>query len=151
MCHHVHNASKRLCAPFEQWTEKLANDLRNDNKWSVDLREWLSDVCSVIGIMFTMAERHIISHRWLSAYDRSLGILRLWDGYTLFYYGFLTPSDRAPYEDVMSDILRRHNVSVQQKAVIQKIWCDLIERRRRHNVSVHQKDLACFAVGPSRI
>ena len=95
VCHHVHNASKSLCAPFEQWTEKLANDLRNDNKWSVDLHEWLADVCSVIGIKFTMHERHIISHRWLSAYDRSLNILRLWDGYKLFYYGFLKPSDRG--------------------------------------------------------
>ena len=129
VCHHANNASKRLCAPFEQCSEKLANDLHTDNKWSVDLREWLADVCSVIGIKFTMPERHI-SHRWLSAYYRSLDILRLWDGYKLFYYGFLTPSDRATYEDVMSDILRRHNVSVQQKAVTQKIWHDLSEKKK---------------------
>ena len=57
MRHHVHNASKRLRAPFDPWTEKLANDLHNDRKWSVDLREWLADVCSVIGIMFTMPEQ----------------------------------------------------------------------------------------------
>ena len=102
---------------------------QNDHKWSVGLHECLADVCSVIGIKFTMPEYHI-SHRWLSAYDRSLDILRLWDGYKLFYHGFLTPSDRAKYEDVMSDILQQHNVSVQQKAVIQKIWRDLSERKK---------------------
>ena len=128
-CHHVHNASKRLCGPFDQWTEKLANDLHNDHKWSVDLREWLADVCAAIGVKFTMPERHI-SHRWLSAYDRSLDVLRMWDCYKLFYYGFLTPSDRATYEDVMSDILRRRNVGAQQKAVIQKIWRDLRDKKK---------------------
>ena len=75
-----------------------------------------------------MPERHI-SHRWLSAY-RSLDILRLWDGSKLFHYGFLTPSDRAKYEDVMSDILQQHNVSVQQKTVIQKIWRHLSDKKK---------------------
>ena len=81
VCHHVHNASKRLCAPFEPWTEKMSNDLHNNHKWSVNLHEWLADICSVVGIKFTMPECHIISHRWLSAYDKSLNILRLCDGY----------------------------------------------------------------------
>ena len=60
--HHVHNASKRLCGLFEQWTEKLANDLHNDNKWSVDLHEWLADVCSVNAISATGGCLHMTSH-----------------------------------------------------------------------------------------
>ena len=48
VCHHVHNASKRICGPFEKWIVKRVNDLYNDHKWYFDLREWLADVCSVI-------------------------------------------------------------------------------------------------------
>ena len=56
VCHHVHNASKRICGPFEKWIVKRVNDLYNDHKWYFDLREWLADVCSVI------ANRHYNHH-----------------------------------------------------------------------------------------
>lgn len=38
ICHHVHNACKKFCAPFKGELEKLFIDLFNDHRWSADLR-----------------------------------------------------------------------------------------------------------------
>jgi hypothetical protein len=43
--HHVHNATKKFCAPFGRWAENLFSDLRTDFKWSVDLRTHLQEFC----------------------------------------------------------------------------------------------------------
>ncbi len=62
ICHHLHNATKKFCEPFNQEIEKLFNDLHNDFKWSPDLRDTLSKICSILKMNFTMPER-FISHR----------------------------------------------------------------------------------------
>ena len=56
ICHHVHNATKQFCKPFDKYVERLFNDLHNDMKWSPDLREALSTICELIGISFTMTQ-----------------------------------------------------------------------------------------------
>lgn len=35
-CHHLNNASKRFCGPFERWVEALLSDLHTDHKCSAD-------------------------------------------------------------------------------------------------------------------
>ncbi|RXN32849.1 splicing factor 3B subunit 2-like protein [Labeo rohita] len=34
-CHHLHNASKKLCCPFERWVESLLSDLHTDHKCAI--------------------------------------------------------------------------------------------------------------------
>jgi hypothetical protein len=61
-CHHLHNASKRLCLPFKKYAETLFNHLYTDFKYSPDLRDALKDICEILGMTFTMPQR-FISHR----------------------------------------------------------------------------------------
>lgn len=60
--HHIHNATKHFCSPFNNTVEKLFIDLHNDFKWSTDLREYIAEICTMMSINFTMPER-FISHR----------------------------------------------------------------------------------------
>ena len=80
ICHHIHNASKKFCQPFKYWIEDLFNQLYNDHKWSVDLKEMLAEICHLIGLKFTVPER-FVRHRWLSACDVAVGTLRMLDAY----------------------------------------------------------------------
>ena len=122
ICHHIHNASKRFCKPFDGVVEGLFNDIYNDHKWSVDLRELLAEVCSLIGVKFTVPER-FINHRWLSAYDTAVSTCRLWDAHQVFYYGFLRRhDDQRTYYDIVLAILRKHNVNENGRTRIKEIW-----------------------------
>jgi hypothetical protein len=49
ICHHLHNASKKLCDPFGYWVESLFTDLHTDHRWSVDLRENLQKFVKFLG------------------------------------------------------------------------------------------------------
>ena len=60
-------------------------------KWSSDLRDFLTEVCELMGISFTMQER-FITHRLLAVYDLSLSTYRLLDAYKIFYFAFM-PAD----------------------------------------------------------
>ena len=121
VCHHIHNASKKFCEPFKYYVEGLFNDVFNDHRWSVDLRELLQEVCSLLNISFTVPER-FISHRWLSCYDCALSSLRLWDAYQVFYFGFMTKEDMALYHSEMIAIFRKHDVSLAAKERLKQIW-----------------------------
>ena len=59
ICHHIHNCTKKFCAPFNKHVEKLFSDLHNDFKWSPDLKETLAEICEMMGISLTMPERFI--------------------------------------------------------------------------------------------
>ena len=84
ICHHVHNACKKFCAPFEQWVEGLFADLHNDMKWSADMNESFSEDCELLNLKFTMPER-FVSHRWLPLNDLSTSTLRLIDVFQVFF------------------------------------------------------------------
>lgn len=119
VCHHIHNASKKLCGPFSNWLESLFTDLHNDLKWSPDLREFLAEISAILDVKFTMPERHI-SHRWLSAYDITLDTLRMWDCHKVFYYGFMSKDDQKNYRDVVEGLLRY--CPDEDKAKIKDVW-----------------------------
>ena len=53
-CHHVHNATQQFCQPFHDIIEELQTYIFNEIKWSTDLRDFLQEVCELIGIGFTM-------------------------------------------------------------------------------------------------
>ncbi|XP_073672222.1 uncharacterized protein [Paramisgurnus dabryanus] len=81
-CHHVHNASKKFCSPFEHWVEGLLSDLHTDHRWSADMRDGLREISIILGIHASRSERYI-PHRWLSVLDVSLDTLRMWDAFVI--------------------------------------------------------------------
>ena len=113
-CHHCHNASEKFCTPFEKFAEKLFTDVHNDHKWSSDLRDYMSSICSILGIKYTMPQEYI-SHRWLSVYDTAVDTLRLFDALTVFYHPFLSPTDKALYLVDVVAVHRRHRVTDEGK------------------------------------
>ncbi|XP_053397560.1 uncharacterized protein LOC128556423 [Mercenaria mercenaria] len=127
-CHHLHNAAKKFCAPFNNWVENLFLQIYNDHKWSADLRDWLSELCSLIGVTYRNPER-FISHRWLSSYDVAVSTLAMWDAYQIFYYAFVEKKERCNYSDVVEGILKRRQVSVPAKDRVMKIVA-LLEKKK---------------------
>lgn len=87
-CHHVHNVVKEFCKLFDKWLENLFNDLHFDFKYCSQYKQFMSELCRLGGVRFTMPQR-FIPHRWLSAYDRSMDTARLLDAYLLFYFSFV--------------------------------------------------------------
>ena len=87
-CHHIHSASKKFCLPFDNWLEKLIKDIFNDLKMSVDIKEFLSELCSILNSKY-VSFVDMVSYRWLSCYDAALNTLHLLDALTILYYAFL--------------------------------------------------------------
>ena len=114
-CHHIHNATKVMCNPFDGHLERLYMDLANDFKYSVDLSDSLACMCELLGMKFTMPERYV-SHRWLSMYDVSLGNNRLYDAYVVFYYSFLSNDNKRLYKSMIMDIFHSRKVSSEAAA-----------------------------------
>ena len=125
-CHHVHNATRQFCQPFHLRIEELQADIFNDIKWSTDLRDFLQEVCELIGIGFTMAER-FVSHRWLSNYDVSLSNLRLFEAYTIFYYSFLNKAAKSLYLPVLVTIFHKKRFFTKSEKSLEgnhvNPWC----------------------------
>ncbi|KAK6171890.1 hypothetical protein SNE40_018313 [Patella caerulea] len=130
-CHHIHNACKKFCAPFENWLEGLLCDLHNDFKWSSDLRDWLSDLCDILHVKFTMAQRYV-SHRWLSVYDVALATDMLFDCYITFYYGFIPKTLQPNYTEILESIYEKKGVSKEARERIAEI---------HHQLAVKMKTL----------
>ena len=59
VCHHLHNASQKMCLPFNDLAEDLFKDLHLDFQYSTDLRDQMSEVCELMGLSFTMPARFI--------------------------------------------------------------------------------------------
>ena len=134
ICHHIHNASTTFCQPFKYWIEDLFNQLYNDHKWSVDLKEMLAEICHLIGLKFTVPER-FVRHRWLSAYDVAVGTLRMWDAYKVFYYSFIDLKTKANYWPVVVSIFHDRKVSSPAKERIKEI----IGQLRKKNMTRWKK------------
>lgn len=128
VCHHLHNAAKKFCAPFGNWTENLFLQIHNDHKWSTDLRDWLEELCGLLGITYRVPER-FIPHRWLSSYDVSLSTLAMFDVYQIFYYAFIEKSAKSDYLHVVNDILVKRQVSVPATARVKQI-ISLLEKKK---------------------
>ena len=120
ICHHIHNATKKFCKPFDKFVERLFSDLHNDFKWSPDLKEALREICEMIGLSFTMPDQ-FIEHRWLSCYDVAVSTLRLIDAYQLFYYGFLPPANKFVYQAVVLQLVRKYGLDTTERDRIKSI------------------------------
>lgn len=120
ICHHIHNAAKAFCKPFDWFLEQLLNDLFNDMKWSPDLREMYQEICEILGIKYSIPQR-FVSHRWLSVYDVTVDTNRLFDAATVFYFPMLMKEEHRQHLPTVVEIYKRLNVSEASKERIQKI------------------------------
>ena len=129
ICHHIHNASKKFCSSFGEHVENLFDDVFNDHRWSPDLHEFFNEICEIIGQAPTAPER-FVRHRWLSCYDLSISMLRVFDAYWLFYYAFLSSAEKTSYRDILDEIIGRYNISSHDMTVVKKIWADLKAKQK---------------------
>ncbi|KAM9386326.1 uncharacterized protein KZ484_007857 [Pholidichthys leucotaenia] len=120
-CHHVHNACRKFCEPFDGLVETLATDLHNDVKWSADLKVQLREICEILSIPFTTPLR-FLSHRWLSCYDVTAPNIVMMDAFRVMYYGFMCPEDRALYKTPILQILNERGVTSDGKERLKEIW-----------------------------
>lgn len=127
ICHHVHNAAQRFCKPFERWLEALFTTIHMDFYWSAELRDNLMRICELCNIKYTNPGQ-FINHRWLSAYDITVSTIRLYDVYTLFYYSFVPPGDRAMYVDIIGNIYNQNNISVPCRIAIKQIQAEMFKK-----------------------
>lgn len=128
-CHHIHNASKKFCSPFEHWVESLLSDLHTDHKWLVEMRDSLQEIGDLIGIHTSLPECYV-PHRWLSVLEVSLDTLRLWDVFILFYYAFLNREDKEVYKETADAVTLRKGVQEEGKARIEEIWKELSRKSK---------------------
>ncbi|KAL5010546.1 hypothetical protein ScPMuIL_012851 [Solemya velum] len=128
ICHHVHNASKKFCDPFEYWAEGLFCDNYADFKWSANLKDALAEICELLGLKFTMPAR-FLGHRWLSCYDVSVSTLLMMDVFEVFYQVFLPKDMQELYSLVMMAILRKRNVSQEARARVKEILQGLSKKK----------------------
>ena len=127
-CHHIHNAAKKMCEPFQNWVERMLQDLHNDFKWSPDLREALQEICIMLNIKFTMPER-MVPHRWLSMYDVTVSTLRMMDPLSIFYFSFLSQDKKTQHRFIMDSIFANHQVSAESRERIRSIQCQLSAKK----------------------
>lgn len=144
VCHHVHNAAKAFCKPFNNFIEQLYIDLFNDFKWSADLRELFQEICLICNVKYTMPQRYS-SHRWLSVYDVTLDALRLLDCLTLFYFPWISGSlsERAKFLPVTAEIIHRLNVSESSRNRLHEIRMFLVSTcfNSTHEIGTVEKKL----------
>ena len=119
-CHHAHNSAKEFCAHFDNYLEQMATDLFTDFKWSADLCENLQWICQALDIKYTKPERYV-SHRWLSIYDVTCDIIRMWDALLLFYYSFLPTSEKDTYKNVVDEIYQQYEIDNATRNGIKKL------------------------------
>lgn len=127
-CHHVHNACKKFCGPFDHWVEYLSSDIHNDMKWSPDLKEYFQELCMLLGVKFTMPER-FLNHRWLSCLDVCTNNVAMIDPLRTFYFPFLSKEDQELYRDPAMKILTDRNVSVRGMERVKAIWKALAAKK----------------------
>lgn len=141
-CHHIHNASKQLCKPFQNYIEDFHTNIYNDFKWSADLREVLSEICLILNIKYTMPD-NMIPHRWLSCYDVTVSNKRLVDAYTVFYYAFLSPSMKVTYQRIVVLIYHKRNVSDQGKDRLRELQHNLSKKKLTEAGTKRKAVVAC--------
>ncbi|XP_011677577.2 uncharacterized protein LOC105444695 [Strongylocentrotus purpuratus] len=123
-CHHVHNAAKRFSKEFDNYLECMFSSIYTDFKWSPDLRDYLEELCIILGIKFTVPERYVPT-RWLSVYGVGVDTLRLFDVFTLFYYSFLPASDRTHFLHLCVEIYIRKGLGSKTRDAVRDIQSKL--------------------------
>jgi hypothetical protein len=103
-CHHAHNAAKAFSAPFGRHVERLLADLHTDFKWSSHSCKLLGDICVAFEVAYSPPQAYV-PHRWLSLLNVSMELQRMFSVMTVFYFSFLSDSEKEIQQDVLDKIL----------------------------------------------
>ena len=126
--HHVHNSAKQFCMSFNKHVENLCDDVYFYFKWSQDLREHFGGIGMILYITYTIPKRYV-PHGWLSIYDESMNLDRLWDVLVTFYYSYLSGQNKSDNFRVVVEIYVRHQVSQASEEAIKAI-VDTLRKRK---------------------
>ncbi|RUS87483.1 hypothetical protein EGW08_004737 [Elysia chlorotica] len=103
--------AKKFCSHLGGKMESLFSALHTDFKWCLEFKMYLSEICSILNIPFTIPQM-CSGTRWLSGYDRALETMNLMDAYQAFYFAFLCEKDRDLYRPRLKKVLDSHNVDM---------------------------------------
>ena len=120
VCHHIHNTVRVFCKPFENFVEKLVDQLHWDTKYSTDILDALGQICLVLDINFQKPPQHI-SHRWLSVFDCLSTDIRMYDAFKLLYYSWIPSNLTSCYTEDLLNIFLKYNVTTEGKSLIKNI------------------------------
>lgn len=127
-CHHAHNASKKLCAPFGGVAERLFMDLFTDFKWSADQREVLQEICLLLNISYVKLPRYV-PHRWLSVLDVATCTLTLMDAYVLFYSAFASQTKNV--RSIKSEVANnKYQLSASARGRIETMTSNILKKKQ---------------------
>ncbi|GBN50602.1 hypothetical protein AVEN_5061-1 [Araneus ventricosus] len=85
------------------------------------------EICEVLNIKYTMPQNYI-SFRWLSVYVVAQDFSRMISALTLFYFSFLSRSEKTNFLPVVINIYKLHNVTEAGKEFIHKMHSRLAEK-----------------------
>ena len=116
VCHHVHNSVKKFCNHFEGYIEKFSDDLYTDFQYSADLRDYIEEMCALLGRKATIPTQRI-AHRWLSSYDVALRNRGMLIPLTIFYFAWLDKSAQTLYQSLYFDILKTMSKPARKRVI----------------------------------
>ena len=103
--HHVHNAVKKFCAPFDYWVEGLFTDINNEFQHSTINQDVLREICTILDVKYTVPQNFVLT-RWLSVYDVSLSTMVQLKALTVYSFPLLPKEDRKLYRSIYSAIIK---------------------------------------------
>lgn len=128
-CHHAHNASKRISEKFDKFVEAMFWAAYADFQYSADLVDMLREICCLLNVSYTMPERYVPT-RWLSVLEVSTDTLRLFDAYTIMYFGFVTTqAERTDYLRHCVEVYHRLHLSEDARTRIREIQAKLKDKK----------------------
>ncbi|XP_076446314.1 uncharacterized protein LOC143283825 [Babylonia areolata] len=120
--------SKAFCAPFENYLEDFASNIFYElNKASAKAQELFTEVCQLLDITPRVPIRPVGS-RFLQMIEVSNRLQYLQAPMFLYFYGYLTASEKKEHEQEYEDILSKHGVN---------------EDERRRLEEIHRQNKAC--------
>ena len=114
LCHHVHNSVKKFCSPFDNFIERLLDDLHTDSKYSFDIRQAIEELCLILDTSYKSSPQRI-SHRWLSSYDCTLTMMSMIDAYYIFYFSWIESDLLETYQDDLQNLFNNYDLNHSHK------------------------------------
>ena len=118
-CQHAHNTAGKFLKPFGRRVESLCSDTRTDMQWSTDFRDFLRELCEILGINFRMPAT-FVQRRWLSAFDAADVDIELLPAFTVLYFAWVEKDLKETYKDDIDHLLE--GISEKSKACVEIIW-----------------------------
>ena len=115
---------KKFFSPFENFVEKVVDDLQTASKSSPDVHKASEEMCMILDIPLKIFPK--ISHCWLSAYDCTVPLVTQLDAYYLFCFACLEKDLHSlDNEDVkvICDGHKTNDTGKKRVSEIQKYFC----------------------------